>query len=121
VSKAGERSREGEVAKTTIGLYKTECVRDGSPFRAGPLATQLDPVHAKHRCTAHIDLAAAYASDGKPAEAACQAISALDIITVTRSADSLRRVAGLYEMIRPSGIPESRELGSRLLEVRATS
>lgn len=68
-----------------------------------------------------IDLAAAYASDGKPAEAACQAISALDIITVTRSADSLRRVAGLYEMIRPSEIPESRELGSRLLEVRATS
>jgi hypothetical protein len=42
VSKAGERSREGEVAKTTIGLYKTECVRDGSPFRAGPLATLTD-------------------------------------------------------------------------------
>jgi putative transposase len=42
VSKAGERSREGEVAKTTIGLYKTECVRDGSPFRAGPLATLAD-------------------------------------------------------------------------------
>ena len=42
MSKAGERSREGEVAKTTIGLYKTECVRDGSPFRAGPLPTPTD-------------------------------------------------------------------------------
>ncbi|HEY6315275.1 MAG TPA: hypothetical protein VIY52_31340 [Streptosporangiaceae bacterium] len=78
-------------------------------------------MHAKHRCIAHIDLGVAYARDGEPSEAVCHAISALDIITVTRSADSLRRVAGLYEMIRPSGISESRELASRLLEVRASS
>jgi len=30
------------LAETTIGLYKTECVRDGSPFRRRPLATLAD-------------------------------------------------------------------------------
>ncbi len=30
------------LAKTTIGLYKTECVREDSPFRRGPLATLAD-------------------------------------------------------------------------------
>jgi putative transposase len=29
-------------AETTIGLYKTECARDGSPFRNGPLETLAD-------------------------------------------------------------------------------
>lgn len=28
---------DNALAETTIGLYKTECVRDGSPFRRGPL------------------------------------------------------------------------------------
>jgi putative transposase len=30
------------LAETTIGLYKCECVRDGSPFRDGPLRTLAD-------------------------------------------------------------------------------
>src|SRR6266568_2734171 len=30
---------DNALAETTIGLYKSECVRDGSPFRDGPLAT----------------------------------------------------------------------------------
>lgn len=29
-------------AETTIGLYKTECICDGSPFRNGTLATLAD-------------------------------------------------------------------------------
>ena len=29
-------------AETTIGLYKTECVRKGSPFRNGPIRTLAD-------------------------------------------------------------------------------
>ena len=33
---------DNALAETTIGLYKTECVRDGSPFRTGPLATLAD-------------------------------------------------------------------------------
>jgi putative transposase len=33
---------DNALAETTIGLYKTECVRDGSPFRHGPLATLAD-------------------------------------------------------------------------------
>jgi putative transposase len=28
---------DNALAKTTIGLYKTECVREGSPFRNGPI------------------------------------------------------------------------------------
>jgi putative transposase len=29
---------DNALAETTIGLYKTECVRAGSPFRTGPFA-----------------------------------------------------------------------------------
>jgi len=30
---------DNALAETTIGLYKTECIREGSPFRTGPLVT----------------------------------------------------------------------------------
>jgi transposase InsO family protein len=30
------------LCETTIGLYKTECIRDGSPFRTGPIRTLTD-------------------------------------------------------------------------------
>jgi hypothetical protein len=82
---------------------------------------QLDQVQAKHRCTAHIDLADAFSRDSKPDDAAEHAIQALDIITVTRHAESMRRVGGIYEAIRHTGTTTVRELGSRLLEVRASS
>ena len=35
-------TRNNALAETTIGLYKTECVREGSPFRTGPLRTLAD-------------------------------------------------------------------------------
>lgn len=33
---------DNALAETTIGLYKSECTRDGSPFRTGPIATLAD-------------------------------------------------------------------------------
>jgi transposase InsO family protein len=33
---------DNALAETTIGLYKTECVRQGSPFRHGPITTLAD-------------------------------------------------------------------------------
>jgi putative transposase len=33
---------DNALAETTIGLYKTECTREGSPFRTGPLMTLSD-------------------------------------------------------------------------------
>jgi putative transposase len=33
---------DNALAETTIGLYKTECVREGSPFRTGPIRTLAD-------------------------------------------------------------------------------
>jgi transposase InsO family protein len=33
---------DNALAETTIGLYKTECIREGSPFRHGPLTTLAD-------------------------------------------------------------------------------
>ena len=33
---------DNALAETTIGLYKTECVREGSPFRSGPIDTLSD-------------------------------------------------------------------------------
>ena len=33
---------DNALCETTVGLYKTECVRPGSPFRTGPIRTQSD-------------------------------------------------------------------------------
>ena len=33
---------DNALAETTIGLYKTECTRAGSPFRNGPVRTLAD-------------------------------------------------------------------------------
>jgi transposase InsO family protein len=33
---------DNALAETTIGLYKTECIRDGSPFRTGPICALAD-------------------------------------------------------------------------------
>jgi putative transposase len=33
---------DNALAETTIGLHKTECIRDGSPFRRGPIRTLAD-------------------------------------------------------------------------------
>jgi putative transposase len=33
---------DNALAETTIGLYKTECTRAGSPFRAGPVRSLAD-------------------------------------------------------------------------------
>ena len=33
---------DNALAETTIGLYETECIRDGSPFRVGPVRTLAD-------------------------------------------------------------------------------
>jgi transposase InsO family protein len=33
---------DNALCETTIGLYKTECIRDGSPFRNGPIGTLAD-------------------------------------------------------------------------------
>ena len=41
VGSAGD-AYDNALAETTIGLYKAECVRDGSPFRDGPLRTLAD-------------------------------------------------------------------------------
>jgi hypothetical protein len=35
-------TRNNALAETTIGLYKTECVSEGSPFRTAPLRTLTD-------------------------------------------------------------------------------
>jgi transposase InsO family protein len=33
---------DNALAETTVGLYKTECTRVGSPFRAGPIRALAD-------------------------------------------------------------------------------
>ena len=33
---------DNALCETTIGLYKTECIREGSPFRTGPIDTLAD-------------------------------------------------------------------------------
>ena len=33
---------DSALTETTIGLYKTECAREGSPFRNGPIRTLAD-------------------------------------------------------------------------------
>jgi hypothetical protein len=82
---------------------------------------ELDDAHAKHRCTAHVDLSAAFMLGGDIAEGVRHAAAALDIIAVTRHVDSLRRVTALYEIAKPARTPAVRELRSQLLEVAAAS
>lgn len=41
VGTAGD-ALDNALCETTIGLYKTECVREGSPFRSGPIRTLAD-------------------------------------------------------------------------------
>jgi len=48
-------------------------------------------------------------------------LDALDIVAVTRHADSLRRVENLYPMIRTSGIPATGDLRRKLMEIKAAS
>jgi putative transposase len=33
---------DNALCEKTIGLYKTKCVREGSPFRTGPIGTLAD-------------------------------------------------------------------------------
>ena len=82
---------------------------------------QLSPALAKHRCTAHIDLAEACAHDNELDQAADHAVRALEIISSTRHADSLRRVEGVHAAIKASGIAQARALGGRILEFKAAS
>jgi hypothetical protein len=102
------------------GLMRLRKYSDAQPLLLQALS-RLDQVQAKHRCTACIDLADAFVGDSKPDEAAHHAVSALDIIAVTGHAESMRRVAGMYKRVRPTGTSAVRELGSGLLEVRAGS
>lgn len=82
---------------------------------------RLEPVYAKHRCTAYIDLACSYVEGGRPGEGAARALEALEIAAVTRHADSIRRIVGLEEAVRPSGTQAARDLRARLMEVKAAA
>jgi len=41
-SQSSSSGHTNALAETTIGLYKTECVREGSPFRHGPITMLAD-------------------------------------------------------------------------------
>ena len=41
---------DNALCETTIGLYKTECIRDGSPFRNGPIGTLADLENVTPAC-----------------------------------------------------------------------
>lgn len=80
---------------------------------------ELDGAQAKHRCTAHIDLATACMLGGDIPEGIRHATEALGIIETTRHADSLKRVTHLYQVAKPSKTAGVREFRSRLLAVTA--
>jgi transcriptional regulator with XRE-family HTH domain len=82
---------------------------------------QLDPSYLKHRCTAHIDLADAYARDKQPDEAATQGIAALAILADIRHEESMRRAGLLYNNLRRTATPAVRDLRSALMEARAAT
>lgn len=117
-----------------IGVFNSDkliAYRGGGLMRLGRYAEaqkellaalgRLDPALRKHRCTAHVDLAEAFVCDRKVDDGAEHAIDALKIITDTRHADSLRRVAKLYTAVRPTRTPTIRRLGEKLIELKAIS
>jgi tetratricopeptide (TPR) repeat protein len=83
---------------------------------------QLGPSLTKHRCTAYVDLAEAYAAEGKIDEAVDQASSAITVIASTYHAGSLRRVEQLYRSIslHQSKSNAVRRLGEELMEMKAS-
>ena len=42
VGTVGDTLDNALLRETTIGLYKTECIREGSPFCTGPIGTLAD-------------------------------------------------------------------------------
>lgn len=78
-------------------------------------------MYAKYQCTAHIDLAWAYTRDGLPDEGARHAMEALDIAATTMHAGSVRRIGALHMAVRQSGSQAARDLGSKLMQVKAAA
>lgn len=82
---------------------------------------RLDPALRKHRATACIDLADAYVRDGRIDDGAHHALAALEIVTGTRHADSIRRVEKMHRTIAPTRTSSVRLLGAKLIELQAAS
>lgn len=117
-----------------VGVFNADkliAYRGGGLMRLGRYAeaqnelmaalNRLDPALRKHRCTAHIDLAESYVRDRKVDDGAEHALDALEIIAETRHADSLKRVAALFTVVRPTRTPTVRRLGEKLIELKAIS
>jgi tetratricopeptide (TPR) repeat protein len=80
---------------------------------------RLDPALLKHRCTAHIDLADAYAKDGKVDQSVEHLMAGLDIVADTQHAESRRRARRVTAGLREHRTPAVRRLGHRLRELEA--
>ncbi|MGB3437865.1 MAG: tetratricopeptide repeat protein [Actinophytocola sp.] len=80
----------------------------------------LDESLLKHRCTAYVDLAEAYAASNQVDEATRHAKSALEIVGGTRHATSLQRIEKLYRSVRAIDQNAGRQLGEMLIEIGAT-
>lgn len=81
---------------------------------------RLDGSLVKHRGTAYVDLAEAYAANGQAEEAVGYARNALTIVNDTRHAMSLKRIEKLYRSVRATDQNASEQLGEMLIELRAT-
>lgn len=81
---------------------------------------KLDESLVKHRCTAYVDLAEAYAADGHVDEATGYATNALTLVTNTRHAASLQRIEKLYRSVRAIDEKSSEQLREMLIELKAT-
>lgn len=103
--------RGGDLVR--LGRYREARAELGSALAV------LGPGLAKHRCTAYVDLAEACLRDGDLDESVHHAVTALDIISLTHHAESLRRVQALYRLARTTGAPAARGLGQRLMETKA--
>jgi tetratricopeptide (TPR) repeat protein len=81
---------------------------------------RLDESLLKHRCTAYVDLAEAYAANNQVDEATEYAKNALTIVGGTRHAMSLQRIEKLYRRVRAANQGAGEQLGEMLIELRAT-
>lgn len=81
---------------------------------------KLDESLVKHRCTAYVDLAEAYAANGQLDEATGYAMNALTIVSGTRHAVSLKRIEKLYRSVRDVDKAASSKLNEKFIELKAT-
>lgn len=92
--------------------------RDALPLLDAALAG-LDPSMARHRCTAHVDRAEAYAAADDVDAAVSDGHAALNLLETTHHVNSLERLTKLHRRLRRRNTAATRSFAEHLIDTRS--